>query len=97
MGKNCASHSEQMTPASPYDLCVLGKHSLTTKAGIQMSVLPLQLIHLTRVIYVNSLTGIKGVIYLQAVSCVRICRIRPFRRTANFSALHVAKSQSEMN
>lgn len=99
MGKNCASHTshiEQMKVTSPYGHWVLWKLLLTTKLNIRMSV-PLQLIHSNRGIYVNSLTGNKGVIYQHAVSCIHICRIRPSRHTASFIALHVAKSQSDVN
>lgn len=91
------SHIEQMRFAFPHGLWVLGKLSLTTKLNIQMSVLPLQLIHLNRVIYVNGLSGIILVTYLHAVSCTHICRIRPSRHTAAFIALRVAKSQSDVN
>lgn len=94
---NCVSHFEQMRFAFPHDLWVLGKLSLTTKLNIQMSVLPLQLIPFNRVVYVNSLTGIKGVTYLHAVSGTHICRIRPSRHTAAFIALRVAQSQSDVN
>lgn len=77
LGKNSTCHVEQMRLASPCVLCVLGKLSLTTKLNIQMPVLPLQLIHLNRATYVNSLTGIKGVIYLHAVSCIHIAGSGP--------------------
>lgn len=72
LGKNSACHVEQMRLASPCVLCVLGKLSLTTKLNIQMPVLPFQLIRLNRATYVNNLTGIKGVIYLHAVLCIRV-------------------------
>lgn len=85
IGRNrasCISHIEQMRFAFPHGLWVLGKLSLTTKLNIQMSVLALRLILLNRVIHVNSLTGIREVTYLHAVSGTHICRIRLYRRTA---------------
>lgn len=56
-----------MRPDFPFGLWLLRRLLLTTKLNIQMSVLPLLLIHFNRDLYMSCLTGIKRVIYLHAV------------------------------